>query len=216
MNELRELLDSENPKPPAPAPAKPPKRDAAMEAALEMISRPLDVDDAINLTHAKQFLESSCSQFMEKVMQDEDPENEVEAEYRSANDKVFVWQTRRLLCGHFLEKISMEKKKEGAGGQNFVSFTEAVYLAAGKTPPAPKPVEEEEKPAEQKDEKPAEKEEESKEKDGDKEKDGAKEKEEVKKEAAVEKKPEKSNAEAAEATKRKAESEKEAKKAKAS
>ena len=47
--------------------------------------------------------------------------------------KVFVWQTRRLLCGHFLEKISMEKKKEGAGGQNFVSFTEAVYLAAGKT-----------------------------------------------------------------------------------
>ena len=67
MNELRELLDSENPKPPAPAPAKPPKRDAAMEAALEMISRPLDVDDAINLTHAKQFLESSCSQFMEKV-----------------------------------------------------------------------------------------------------------------------------------------------------
>ena len=58
MNELRELLDSENPKPPAPAPAKPPKRDAAMEAALEMISRPLDVDDAINLTHAKQFLEA--------------------------------------------------------------------------------------------------------------------------------------------------------------
>jgi len=196
MGELQSLLESENPRPRPPPPAKPAKRDAAMEAALEMISRPLVVDDDVELLQAKDFLESSCTQFMEKVMQDEDPENEVEAEYRSSNDKVFVWQTRRLLCGNFLEKISTEKKKEGAGGQNFVSFTEAVYLAAGKTPPAPKAPEEKDKPAEE--EVKAEKE------------------AEVKQESA-DAKADKSNKEAladVEATKRKAESEKEAKKAK--
>merc|ERR1719453_757043 len=159
-----------------------------MESALEMISRPLVVDDAVDLLAAKNFSEGSCSQFMDKVMQDEDPENEVEAEYRSSNDKVFVWQTRRLLCGQYLEKISTEKKKEGAGGQNFVSFTEAVYLAAGKTPPAPKAAEPEvddKDAAKEKDSKPAE--------EDSKAKDGVKEAESSKKEADV--KTEKSNKE---------------------
>ena len=55
-----------------------------------MISRPLTVDDTVSLVQSKDFLESSCNQYMEKVMQDEDPENEIDQEYRSSNDKVLI------------------------------------------------------------------------------------------------------------------------------
>merc|ERR1719379_2520972 len=156
-----------------------------------MISRPLLVDDEVDLQQSQGFMDLSCCNFMDKVIQDEDPENEVEAEYRSSNDKVFVWQTRRLLCDQHLEKVSTEKKKEGAGGQNFVTFTEAVYLAAGVPPPVPKAPEADDAAKEkEKEEKPAEEE-------------GKEESEAPKQEPAE-----------VEATKRKAEPDKDAKKAK--
>ncbi|KAF4668442.1 hypothetical protein FOL47_003024 [Perkinsus chesapeaki] len=46
---------------------------------------------------------SQCDKYMDRVLQDDDPENGIEEEYRCYNNKIFQWQLRRMLARSHIE-----------------------------------------------------------------------------------------------------------------
>merc|ERR1712100_230333 len=73
-----------------------------------------------------------CDRRMDRLLDEDNPENGIEDEYKMKNNKVYMWQSRRLYCHQHL-RIYGQKD-----AQNRTDFMDFLKLARGM-PVAPLP-----------------------------------------------------------------------------
>lgn len=77
--------------------------------------------------------------FFEKLWDEDKPENGIEDEYKMKNNKVFMWQARRLYCRHHLSTHGEMTGLTGTGAATKNDFMGSVAKVLGKPIEAPAP-----------------------------------------------------------------------------
>lgn len=82
-----------------------------------------------------------CNKYLERITEDEKPENGIEEEYQCKKNKVFMWQCRRLFNSQHLrvwpQQVAASKKGDSSSSNfNFLEIIRLVQLgpSAGKAP----------------------------------------------------------------------------------
>jgi len=70
-----------------------------------------------------------CERYLDRLIEEEKPENGIEEEYKAKKNKVFMWQCRRLFCQQHLRVYAQKDVR------NPLDFMDAVkYVRTGKAP----------------------------------------------------------------------------------
>lgn len=72
-------------------------------------------------------IKKMCDQYLNRLMEDEDPVNGIEEDYKMKNDKVFMWQCRRLFAQQYLR----EYRNVSGGTLSQMDFMDFVYQVTG-------------------------------------------------------------------------------------
>jgi len=70
-----------------------------------------------------QMMSRMCDDYLDRLIEEEKPENEIEEEYKAKRNKVFMWQCRRLFCQQYLHVYA---KKDVGGKTDFMDFVRMV------------------------------------------------------------------------------------------
>jgi len=76
---------------------------------------------------------AACHAFAEKLWNEDNPEEQIEEEYKMKNDKVFTWQARRLMCQNHLVKFSEQGLGPGSAKYPNCDFMDLVDKVLGRT-----------------------------------------------------------------------------------
>jgi len=71
-----------------------------------------------------------CDAYLDRLIEDEKPENAIDDEYKAKRNKVFMWQCRRLFCQQYLRVYA---QKDAGLKTDFMDF---VQIVKGKVPSA--------------------------------------------------------------------------------
>merc|ERR1712151_246821 len=71
-----------------------------------------------------------CDAYLDRLIEEDDPKNEIEEDYKAKGNKVLMWQCRRLFCQQHL-RIYAQKELN-----NKPDFMDAVRLVKGVKAPA--------------------------------------------------------------------------------
>lgn len=79
-------------------------------------------------------LKSMCDSYLERLMEDEKPENGIEEDYKAKKNKVFMWQCRRLFA---TQHLRLYARKDVGGATGKTDFLDIVRMVQEKEPEEP-------------------------------------------------------------------------------
>eukprot|EP00746_Dinoflagellata_sp_MGD_P161477 gnl/MRDRNA2_/MRDRNA2_88641_c0_seq1.p1 gnl/MRDRNA2_/MRDRNA2_88641_c0~~gnl/MRDRNA2_/MRDRNA2_88641_c0_seq1.p1 ORF type:complete len:728 (-),score=218.11 gnl/MRDRNA2_/MRDRNA2_88641_c0_seq1:11-2194(-) len=110
-----------------------------MGQMLKALANPIPASTAVPTTEgvSEETLKPSqikkmCDQYLDRLVEDEDPVNGIEEDYKMIHDKVFMWQCRRLFAQQYLREY------RNASGSTQVDFMDFVYQVKGLENPKAK------------------------------------------------------------------------------
>merc|ERR1719343_1797165 len=72
---------------------------------------------------------SMCDAYLDRLIDEDKPENGIEDEYKAKKNKVFMWQAKRLFCQQYLRSYAQKETQN----QKF-DFMDYVQMVKGKLP----------------------------------------------------------------------------------
>merc|ERR1740130_1010655 len=67
-----------------------------------------DDEEAAKAMHANT-TQAMCDGFLERLIEEDKPENGIEEDYKAKKNKVLMWQSRRLFCQHHLRVYAQKE-----------------------------------------------------------------------------------------------------------
>merc|ERR1719277_2773808 len=65
-------------------------------------------------------MRSMCDSYLDRLIEEDKPENGIEDEYKAKKNKVFMWQARRLFCQQYLRTYAQKSSEAKVDFMDYV------------------------------------------------------------------------------------------------